>query len=45
MLAETVEKFKVLYSEKKEIIDYMEKFGDDFQKIEAMIIKQIAIGI
>ncbi|MCO5383195.1 MAG: hypothetical protein NHB15_14895 [Methanosarcina barkeri] len=45
MLAETVEKFKKLYSEKQEVIEYMLKFGNDFEKAEATIIKQVAIGI
>lgn len=43
VLPETKEKLKKLYCEKKDIIDYMEKFGNDFEKIEAKIIKSVAI--
>ncbi|MGA9187433.1 MAG: hypothetical protein WB014_02450 [Methanosarcina sp.] len=44
MLAETVAKLKTLYSEKRDVIEYMEKFGNDFEKAEAKIIKEIALG-
>ncbi|WP_156157262.1 hypothetical protein [Methanosarcina siciliae] len=43
MLPETIETFKQIYSEKKEIIDYMEKFGNNFEKMEAVIIKKAAL--
>ena len=39
---ETVEAFKILYSERKNTVDYLEKFGDKFDKNLAMLIKQIA---
>lgn len=42
MLPETIETFKKLYSEKRDTVDYMEKFGNDFEKIEARIIKKVA---
>ena len=45
MLVETVSRFKTLYSEKKDIIDYMEQFGNEFERVEAMIIKKVALDI
>lgn len=45
MLKETVETFKRLYSEKQEIIEYMAQYGNDFEKIEAKIIKDVALGL
>lgn len=45
MLAETVARFKALYSEKKDVIDYMERFGNEFEQTEAKIIKKVALDI
>lgn len=45
MLTVTVEKFKKLYSEKQEVIEYMLKFGNSFEKVEAKIIKDVALGL
>lgn len=42
MKMETVQKFKQLYSEKQEIIDHLEKFGTEWEQIEAKVIKQVA---
>lgn len=39
---ETIEAFKKLYSEKKEVIDYLEKFGSKFERAQAMVIKEAA---
>lgn len=39
---ETVEKFKELYFERKDTIDYLEKFGNKFEKAQAVLIKQVA---
>lgn len=44
MLEETKERFKNLYSTRKETIDYMERFGNDYEKLQATIIKQVALG-
>jgi hypothetical protein len=44
MLDETVERFKNLYLNKKETIDYMERFGNDYEKLQARIIKNVALG-
>lgn len=43
MLVETVAKFKALYAEKRDVVDWMEKFGNDFEKAEAKIVKKIAL--
>lgn len=42
--AETVEAFKKIYSERKDTIDYLEKFGNRFEKAQAMLIKEV-LGI
>lgn len=39
---ETVETFKKLYTERKDTIEYLEKFGNRFEKAQAMLIKEIA---
>lgn len=39
---ETVEAFKKLYSDKKDTIEYLEKFGNRFEKAQALLIKEIA---
>lgn len=39
---ETIESFKKLYSERKETVDYLEKFGNKFEKAQAALIKKIA---
>jgi len=44
MLDETVEKFKNLYSTKKETLDWMEKFGNEFEQMQARIIKNVALN-
>lgn len=44
MLPETIERLKKLYDEKKDIVDYMEKFGNDFEKAQANVIKSVALG-
>lgn len=44
MLEETVKKFKDIYSTKKETVDYMEQFGSEFEKMQAKIIKQVALN-
>mgnify|MGYP000952633102 CR=1 FL=1 len=44
MNPETVQKFKQLYSEKKEIIEYLERFGNQWEQTEAKIIKQVALS-
>lgn len=41
MLPETVDRLKKLYDEKKDIIDYLEKFGNDFEKAQAVVIKRV----
>ena len=44
MLEETKERFKNLYSTKKETIDWMIKSGNEFEQIQATIIKNVALG-
>lgn len=39
---ETIEAFKKLYSDKKDTIEYLEKFGNRFEKAQALLIKEIA---
>lgn len=39
---ETVVAFKKLYFERKDTIDYLEKFGNKFEKAQAMLIKEVA---
>lgn len=41
---ETVEIFKKIYSERKETVDYLEQFGNKFEKAQAMLIKEV-LGI
>lgn len=38
---ETIEVFKKIYSERKDTIDYLEKFGNRFEKAQAMLIKEV----
>ena len=45
MLPVTVEKFKRIYSEKNEVIEWMLKHGSEFEKVEAKIIKEVALGL
>lgn len=45
MLKETVETFKRLYTEKRDVIEYMVRYGNDFEKVEAKIIKDVALGL
>lgn len=40
---ETIVTFKKMYSERKETIDYLEKFGNLYEKAQAMLIKSVAI--
>lgn len=44
MLAETIDRFKKLYSEKKDTIEWMEQFGNEFEKAQAKVIKQVALS-
>lgn len=39
---ETIKIFKKLYSEKKDTVDYLEKFGNEFEKAQALVIKEAA---
>lgn len=39
---QTIEAFKELYSERRDIIEYLEKFGNRFEKAQALLIKEIA---
>ena len=41
--AQVVEGFKRLYSEKKETIEYMCKFGTPIEKAKATLIRDIAL--
>jgi hypothetical protein len=45
MKSETVQKFKKLYSEKKDVVEWMLSFGNDFEKVQAKIIKDVALGL
>lgn len=45
MKSETVQKFKQLYSEKKDVVEWMLDFGNEFEKIQAKIIKEVALGL
>lgn len=38
---ETIAAFKNLYDERKELIEYLEKFGNGFEKAEARLVKEI----
>lgn len=40
---ETIIIFKKMYNEKKETIDYLEKFGNLYDKAQAMLIKSVAL--
>jgi len=44
MLEETVKSFKSLYSTKKDTIEWMLEKGTDLEKMEASIIKKVALG-
>jgi hypothetical protein len=44
LMPETVSTFKELYAEKKDTIDYLEKFGSKREKAQAMVIKSVALG-
>lgn len=44
MLAETIQKFKAIYAEKRETIEYMIQHGNEFEKAEATIIKNVAVN-
>lgn len=45
MKSETVQKFKQLYSEKKDVVEWMLSFGNDFEKVQAKIIRDVALGL
>lgn len=45
MLPATVEKFKQIYSEKRDVVEWMLSFGNDFEKVQAKIIKDVALGL
>ena len=38
---ETVEIFKKIYSERKDTVDYLEKFGNKFEKAQSILIKEV----
>lgn len=38
---ETIETFKKIYSERKETVDFLEKYGNRFEKAQAMLIKEV----
>lgn len=42
---ETIATFRKIYSERKETIDYLEKFGNKFEKAQAMLIKNVAVEL
>lgn len=44
MLETTKEHFRNLYASKKDTIDWMEKYGSEFEKMQATIIKKVALG-
>lgn len=44
MLEETKEQFKNLYATKKDTIEWMITSGSEIERIEATIIKNVAIG-
>jgi hypothetical protein len=39
---ETIKAIKKLYSERKDTLEYLEKFGNRFEKAQALLIKEIA---
>lgn len=44
MLNETKEKFRSIYDSKKDTIEWMLAHGSEIEKIEATIIKNVALG-
>ena len=44
MLPETVEKFKKIYAEKRETVEWMIQHGSTLERAEGKIIKQVALG-
>lgn len=43
MLEETKERFKNIYNSKKDTVEWMLAYGTDFEKMQASIIKQVAL--
>lgn len=41
---ETIEKFKGMYERYNETIEHMIRFGSDFERIEALFVKRVALG-
>ncbi|WP_156161281.1 hypothetical protein [Methanosarcina sp. 1.H.A.2.2] len=39
---ETVNKMKKIYTEKKEVLEYVRKFGNSFEKAAASVIIEVA---
>jgi len=44
MLEETKERFRNLYTSKKDTIEWMITSGSEIERIEATIIKNVALG-
>lgn len=44
MLEETKDRFRNIYTSKKDTIDWMIEKGTDLEKLEASIIKKVALG-
>lgn len=45
MLEETKEKFRNIYTSKRDTIEWMITYGSEIEKIEATIIKKVALDI
>jgi len=45
LLPATVEKFKKIYAEKKDIVEWMLQHGNTLERAEAKIIKSVALEI